>query len=51
MAGYAQAMVVLMRPTLVRRAIFANSMANSGVSTIFSLRTFEHLFELKRELT
>lgn len=35
-----------MRPTLVRRDILANSMANAGVSTILSFKTFEHLLEL-----
>lgn len=43
---YSHAMVVLMRPTLVKRAIFANSIAKAGVSTILSLRTLEHLGEL-----
>ena len=47
----AQAMVVLILPTFVKRAILANSMANSGVSTILSLSTFEHLLELNRALT
>lgn len=36
-----QAMVVLMRPTLDSKAIFANSSAKSGVSRSFSLETFE----------
>ena len=40
------AMVVLILPTLVRREIFANSIAKAGVSTILSLRTFEHFGEL-----
>lgn len=43
---YGQAMVVLILPTLVRRDIFANSIAKAGVSTILSLRTFEHFGEL-----
>ncbi len=46
-----QAMVVLILPTFVSNAILANSMANSGVSTILSLRTLEHLFELNNALT
>lgn len=48
---YSHAMVVLMRPTLVKSAIFANSMAKAGVSTILSLRTLEHLGELYSALT
>jgi len=48
---YGQAMVVLILPTLVRRDIFANSIAKAGVSTILSLRTFEHFGELYRALT
>ena len=48
---YRQAMVVLILPTLVRRDIFANSIANAGVATILSLRTFEHFGELYSALT
>lgn len=48
---YGHAMVVLILPTLVRREIFANSIAKAGVSTILSLRTFEHFGELYRALT
>ena len=48
---YGQAMVVLILPTLVRREIFANSIAKAGVSTILSLRTFEHFGELYSALT
>jgi len=40
------AMVVLIRPTLVRRESLANSTLNAGVSCILSLRTLEHLPEL-----
>lgn len=47
----AQAIVVLIRPTLVNREILANSIANWGVSIIFSFRTFEHLVELNKALT
>lgn len=43
--------MVLIRPTFVRRDIFASSMANAGVSTILSLRTLEHLLELYRAET
>jgi hypothetical protein len=48
---YGHAMVVLILPTLVRREIFANSIAKAGVSTILSLRTFEHFGELYSALT
>lgn len=43
---YLHAMVVLMRPTLVNKASFANSTLNAGVSCIFSFKTLEHLLEL-----
>jgi len=46
-----QAIVVLIRPTFVRSDILASSTPKAGVSTIFSLRTFEHLFELYSALT
>ena len=47
---YRQAMVVLILPTLLRRDIFANSIAKAGVSTILTLRTFEHFGELYNAL-
>ena len=40
--------MVLMRPTFVNSDIFANSMLNKGVSSIFSFNTLEHLLELYR---
>ena len=49
--GHLHAMVVLIRPTFVSKAILANSMANSGVSTILSFKTLEHLLELKSAFT
>lgn len=40
--SYSQAIVVFILPTLANREIFAKSIANSGVSAIFSRRTLEH---------
>lgn len=45
---FVQAIVVLMRPTLVKSEILASSMPKAGVSSILSFRTFEHLVELYR---
>lgn len=45
-ALFLQAIVVLIRPTFVRRAILANSILKAGVSTIFSFKTLEHLLEV-----
>lgn len=43
---FLQAMVVLMRPTFVKRAILANSIPKAGVSAMRSFNTLEHLLEL-----
>lgn len=48
---YAHAIVVLILPTFVSKDIFANSIANAGVSVILSRMIFEHFVELYSALT
>jgi hypothetical protein len=49
--GNEQVIVVLTRPTLAKSDIFAKSVANSGVSTIFSRSALEHRGEFIKACT
>ena len=48
---HSQAMVVLILPTLANSASFAKSVPNSGVSSIFSLKTLDARGERTKALT